>query len=110
MVRRSLRQWQITAVLGLGLAIGGLYFIYHAFHGRLGLYARGELVMRIADLKVEHENLRKERALWERRIDLLSADKLDPDFLDESVRETLNWAHPNDIVIVERPENGGTSR
>lgn len=102
MVRRSARQWQIAIVAILLVAIGGSYFVYHAFHGQRGLLARGELITRLADLQHEHANLLKERKVWERRVDLLSADKLDPDFLEENVRSALNWAHPNDVLLVER--------
>lgn len=80
MVRRSMRQWQLAAILLVVVAGGSGYFVYHAYHGRLGLMARGELIRRIAELKNEHGLVRSERALWERRVGLLSADKLDPDF------------------------------
>ena len=110
MVRRSMRQWQLAAIMLVVVAGGSGYFAYHAYHGRLGLKARGELVARIAELKNERSLVRGERALWERRVDLLSADKLDPDFLEEQARDTLNWSHGNDVVIVERDARPSQSR
>ncbi|MBX9618491.1 MAG: septum formation initiator family protein [Hyphomicrobiales bacterium] len=110
MVRRSMRQWQLAAILLVVVAGGSGYFVYHAYHGRLGLMARGELIRRIAELKNEHGLVRSERALWERRVGLLSADKLDPDFLEEQARDALNWSHGNDVVIVERDAHSSQSR
>lgn len=110
MVRRSMRQWQIAAILLVMVGGGSSYFIFHAFHGSRGLVAHGELVARIAELKNERGDVRKERALWERRVNLLSADKLDPDFLEENVREALNWSHGNDVVIIERPAQPSQAR
>lgn len=110
MVRRSVRQWQIFAIVALLVVCGAGYFTYHAFNGRLGLFARNELMVRLADLRREHAALVKDRELWAHRVELLSADKLDPDFLDENVRDQLNWAHPTDVVIVERSSGPVRSR
>ena len=81
----------------------GVYFSYHAFHGRYGIFARSELRTRVTELKKEHSDLLKERAMWQRRVGLLSADKIDPDFLEEAVRDNLNWSHANDVIILEKP-------
>ena len=40
-----------------------------------------------------------ERKVWEHRVSLLHADRLDPDLLDERARAMLNYAHPRDLVL-----------
>jgi hypothetical protein len=35
-------------------------------------------------------------------VSLLSADKLDPDLLDERARAMLNYAHPRDLVLITK--------
>jgi cell division protein FtsB len=44
-----------------------------------------------------------ERSTLERRVDLLRADHLDRDMLDERARVQLNLAGPNDTVIFAAP-------
>ena len=43
---------------------------------------------------------RPRRNLWERKVALLRSDRIDPDMLDEQARLQLNFAHPNDLVLM----------
>jgi cell division protein FtsB len=88
-----------------GLAAAGIgYFGWHAHHGEYGLFARERAEARVVELGRELEEVRDERRSLERRVNLLKAESLDPDILEERSREALGLAHPNDVVILRRPD------
>jgi cell division protein FtsB len=76
------------------------YFTYHAQHGERGLKAKAAYKIRIAQLRAELDDVKQERADWERRVTLLKTGSLDRDLLDERARELLNYAHRNDVVVI----------
>lgn len=86
------------------------YFAYHLFVGDHGLGARARLEMRISTLEGELSGLQAVRAKLDRDVALLRAEHLDPDMLDERARAILNFAHPNDIVIIEPKQNPAQKR
>lgn len=79
------------------------YFAYHLFVGDHGLEARARLQTRIRSLQGELNGLRAVRERLDRDVELMRADKLDPDMLDERARKILNFSHPRDIVILDKP-------
>ena len=81
------------------------YFAYNLFVGERGLDARVKLDSRIATLEGELKGLQAVRTKLERDVSLLRAEHLDPDMLSERSQAILNFAHPDDIVIVE-PKRG----
>jgi len=91
--------WFRSFIFFLGCAglIG--YFSYHLVVGDHGLKSRAELQKQVAALQGELDGLKEVRKRIERDVDLMRADRLDPDMLDERARAILNFAHPNDIVI-----------
>jgi cell division protein FtsB len=76
------------------------YFGFHAFNGQRGLHARHLIDQQMVELTAELERLKAERNLWERKVALLRPDRIDPDMLDEQARLLLNFAHPNDVVMM----------
>ena len=86
------------------------YFAYHLFVGDHGLGARTQLDRRISTLAGELKGLQAVRAKLDRDVALLRAEHLDPDMLDERARAILNFAHPNDIVIIEPKQNPAQKR
>jgi cell division protein FtsB len=98
--RRRLRS--ILTALGLyvmaALLIG--YFGVNAFSGNHGLKAKQDIDQQIEVASGELAELQAERAEWERRIALLKPKQLDPDMLDERARALLDYAHPNDLVLM----------
>jgi cell division protein FtsB len=103
MVVRRISAWQKRILAGL-LACGAIgYFAWHAFHGNYGIYAREAVELRVAELRQELAEVTAERRASEHRVSLLKAQSLDPDILEERARETLGLAHPNDVVVLERP-------
>jgi cell division protein FtsB len=96
--RKRLRSALTT--LGLYVAVAGLigYFWVNAYSGNNGLRAKQTIDLQIAQLTIEVNQLKAERATWERRVNLLKSDSLDPDMLDERARFLLDYADPADVV------------
>lgn len=97
--RKRLRS--ILTALGLyvmaGLLIG--YFGVNAYSGNHGIKAKQDIDRQIAALTTELQGLQIDRAQWQRRINLLRSDDIDPDMLDERARELLGYADPRDLVL-----------
>jgi len=99
LIRRSAR-----AAFGpvLGFCVVG-YFAYHSFEGERGLYSYLRLTEQVRIAREHRDDVRAERVVMERRVALLRADSLDPDMLDEQSRALLNYARPDEIIILEAP-------
>jgi cell division protein FtsB len=100
MVTRTRLRAVLTA-LGLYVVAAAIigYFGINAYTGAHGLKAKQDLAQQQADLMRELERLRSERKIWEHRLNLLRADNLDPDLLDECARALLGYADPRDLVL-----------
>jgi len=92
---------QLLMTVGCLLMLG--YFGYHGIYGKHGLKASRDFDAQLASLKAKLEELERKKTALEHRISLLLPQSLDPDMLDESARGMLNFAHPNDLVIL-RPD------
>lgn len=84
-----------------GLLIG--YFGVNAFSGNHGLNAKQDIDLQIAALSSELAKLQVERNQWERRVALLKSRGIDPDMLDERARALLDYAYPNDLILMLGP-------
>ena len=99
---------RIRSIMGaLGLYVGAAlvigYFWAHAHSGDHWLEAKRDLVEQAADLMQELEQVRRERAAWEHRVQLLRPNAVDPDLLEERARAQLHYVHPRDLTLVFRP-------
>jgi cell division protein FtsB len=96
------RRRTFLTVLGLyifaALFIG--YFAANAFSGNHGLRAQQDLEQQLTAMKAELAGLKAERAVWERRVSLLRADRIDPDMLDERARALVGYADPRDLTLL----------
>ena len=96
------RRRTFLTVLGLytfaALFIG--YFAANAFTGNHGLRAQQDLEQQLTAMKGDLMQLKAERAVWERRVSLLRADRIDPDMLDDRARALLGYADPRDLVLM----------
>ena len=99
------RRRTVLTVLGLyflaALFIG--YFGINAFTGNHGLRAQQDLEQQLETMKGELGQLKAERAVWERRVSLLRADRIDPDMLDERARALLGYVDPRDLTLQLHP-------
>jgi cell division protein FtsB len=102
-VLRELRR-RARQVVGpvLGLTLAG-YFGYHLVEGDRGFFAWRQLTGELRIEEAQLQALRAQREALARRDDELKPDHLDPDLLDERVRSTLDFAAPNEIVIMQPP-------
>jgi cell division protein FtsB len=75
------------------------YFAFHIVQGDRGLVALWQLHKQIEQADLALADVTAKRALLEHRVQLLSAEHLDDDMLDERVREMLNVARPDELVI-----------
>jgi len=103
MVSRARLKAVLTG-LALYLLAGGAigYFGVNAYTGRYGLTAQQRLDQEIIELTSELVRLKGERAVGEKRVALLRANKIDPDMLDERARFQLDYLHPRDIVLLDK--------
>ncbi len=79
------------------------YFGVNAFTGAHGLRAQADLDHQLAVMQKELTRLKAERTVWERRVSLLRADRIDPDMLDERARALLGYVDPRDITLLLHP-------
>ncbi len=80
------------------------YFAVNAYTGEHGLIANEDLDQEARQLTAELDGVKAERAVWERRVSLLKSANIDPDLLDERARALLDFAGPNDLVLMLNPE------
>ncbi|HMF22895.1 MAG TPA: septum formation initiator family protein [Pseudolabrys sp.] len=99
------RRRTVLTVLALytfaALFIG--YFAANAFTGNHGLRAQQDLEQQLIAMKGELSQLKAERALWERRVSLLRADRIDPDMLDEQARSLIGYVDRRDLTLLLNP-------
>ena len=87
----------LLACLGL---IG--YFAYHAVEGEHGLHKRAQLESRVRQLQDDLAALQRERQRIEHDVALITdRAKSQPDLLDEQARALLNYARPDEIVVLK---------
>jgi cell division protein FtsB len=101
------RRRAILTALGLytfaALFIG--YFGVNAFTGAHGLRAQADLDQQLATMQAELVRLKAERAVWQRGVDLLRSDQIDPDLLDERARALLDLSDPRDEILLLQPRH-----
>ena len=94
-IRRLVRQTLPPLLCVLVIA----YFGYHAVQGERGVLAHARLAAELAEIEVVAARVKAARERLERRVALMHPDHIDPDMLDEQVRDVLGLAHPDDLII-----------
>lgn len=94
-IRARSALWPIIGALLLA------YFSYHMVQGDHGLLSLLQLRAKVEQAQTLYASLEIERTQLDARVALLRPDNLDPDMLEERARVMLNFAHPNEIVILE---------
>ena len=87
--------WPIIGALLLA------YFSYHMVQGQQGVLSLLQLQTKVEKAETLYASLSDERRELEARVALLRPDNLDPDMIEERARVMLNFAHPNEIVILD---------
>ena len=94
------RRAKVLVAPVLGLALTG-YFAYHLVEGDRGLRAWMRVTQELRSTKTALADVSAERARFERRAGNMRSEHLDPDLLDSQVRRTLDFAAPDEIVIIQ---------
>lgn len=92
----------MQAAPALLASLGVVYFGYHAIYGSRGLVAYAGLSQEVARAEQVLKLTEAERERLQKRVKLLHPDGLDPDMLDERIRETLGLVHPDEVVVLKR--------
>lgn len=82
------------------------YFSYHMVQGEQGVLSLLQLRAKVEQAEALHAGLRAERRELETRVALLRPDNLDPDMVEERARVMLNFAHPDEVVILQSKPGG----
>lgn len=93
-----------SVLLGLCVSLF-CYFGYHTINGDHGIEARGVLKTKISRLSLDLSHLTRRRQLLDRDVALMQPDQIDPDILDEQARRVLNFARPDEIIVLRLDEN-----
>lgn len=87
------------ALIGFWAAILG-YLGVHAFDPQHGIFSLMAVKAEIAEVEAELALARAERADLQDRVSRLSPDgPLDRDYLEERVRDVVNFAHPDEVIV-----------
>ncbi|WP_119458666.1 FtsB family cell division protein [Rhodospirillaceae bacterium SYSU D60014] len=97
---QELRQRARLIALPVVAACFVAYFLYHAVQGDRGIIAWIVLSQQIRDAEATLADIAAERRVLERRVELLRPESLDPDLLEERARAVLNFARPNELIIL----------
>lgn len=97
--QREIRRLLKRAIAPSLIACVVIYFAYYAIKGERGLHAYFSLTDEIARTEAALAATRAEREHLERRAQLLSPKRLDPDILDERARLFLGLGRQDEMVI-----------
>jgi cell division protein FtsB len=108
--RRRLRSILNTLGLYITAALLVGYFGVNAYSGNHGLKAKQDIDRQMATLSAELNHLQVERAQWQRRVNLLKPENIDPDMLDERARALLDYVGPDDLTLNVRGARPAATR
>lgn len=95
---RILKSLRRAALPGLGLTVISFFGGYAVF-GANGVLAYGEYRSQMAARELRFQELDAKRAVMRNRVALLDPRHANPDMVDELVREKLNVAHPDEVIM-----------
>jgi len=96
------RRWRAIVFPLILYAVSGSvtsYFVWHANNGERGLKTKDENQLQLQALSEELAALQSDRKAWQRRVDMMQAETIDRDLLDEEARIILGRIGKTDLVI-----------
>lgn len=89
----------------IGLAIFG-YFAFHLVEGERGVRTYAKLGQELKAAWAEETSLRQTLAEERARVNALSVQSLDLDLLEERAQTVLNYARPEEVVVILPDDEG----
>lgn len=86
----------------IGPTLGALlvgYFMFHSVQGDRGIMAWLRLKLQVAQAEATYIGTHQVRTEFEKRVDRLRSDQLDPDLLDERARIMTGLVRSDEYVI-----------
>jgi len=84
----------------LGVALTS-YFIYHTIEGDRGLKAWRDITQQLRAASDQLATVQAERDALAHKVGGLDPNHVDPDLLDQQIRQTLDLVAPNEIIIMQ---------
>ncbi len=82
----------------IALTVMGFFGLY-AVTGPTGMLAYGDYKTQLAKREALYAKLDRERVVMKNRVRLLDPRHADPDMVDELVRQKLNVARPDEVIV-----------
>lgn len=76
------------------------YFTFHAFQGDNSIHALRALQQQKTELSAQAASIRADHDYMVLKTVALSRKAIDPDMLEEQVRNRLGFAHPDEVIIL----------
>jgi cell division protein FtsB len=84
----------------LGLALTS-YFIYHTIEGDRGLRAWRDINQQLRAANDQFATVEVERDALEHKVNGLNPNHVDPDLLDQQIRQQLDLFSPGDVILMQ---------
>jgi len=89
----------------LGAALTS-YFVYHTIEGDRGLRAWRDITQQLRVANEALSTAEAERDALAHKVAGLDPNHVDPDLLDQQIRQTLDLVAPNEVVIMQATPPG----
>ena len=76
-----------------------VYFIYHIFNGKYGIYSYINLKQQLQEKKTKLYEINNKNKVVKSKINNLKNDNLDVDLLEEELKSKLNFSFDKEIII-----------
>jgi cell division protein FtsB len=84
----------------LGLALTS-YFVYHTIEGDRGLRAWRDINQQLHVANDQFATVAAERDALEHKVDGLNPNHVDPDLLDQQIRQQLDLVSPDEVILTQ---------
>lgn len=101
-VLREIKRHSVAAIVPAICFATIAYFGYHAAEGEHGIHAHSRLLLQIQETEAALAAVTAERRILERRVNLLRANGLDADMLEEQGHSVLGLLGKREMVILNR--------
>ena len=76
-----------------------VYFIYHIFNGKYGIYSYINLKQQLQEKKTKLYEINNKNKVVKSKINNLKNNNLDVDLLEEELKNKLNFSFDKEIII-----------